>query len=235
MPVFGRLSRLRKSALGRDRGRYRGRQVIEAVRRGKKKVLIKPRDRWHGEKGTMREVEAGLKYPVMRHVAALEAANSKSGKQTVVVEWGCAEGKAITRLAMKFPKVRCFGVSKDYFVAWPNKKFRNLSLILTTKERLHRYFKFNNNYIDFVYSWWGLRHLNQGRDLLNFLISVHPKLKRGAKIVFDVDKTQRYDGVAWDDVLEQIPGYSARLEENIDATGRSQKDATSNRLILTKK
>jgi len=111
---------------------------------------------------------------------ALHERIASGEKRPVVLDWGCGDGLAATRIAEEFQGARVVGFSNQFYEAWRNNE--KVSFIHALADDLPRYFA--DNSIDIVYSRLGLAHLNYSgqESQINSLLR---KLRPGGTIFVD--------------------------------------------------
>lgn len=202
MPVYGK---------GRVRGRVRlgeKRQIFRVHRTvaGEKTThTIKlPRSTgWGLECTPLQVVERVLGFRIRQHIRAL----TRKVKNPVIVDWGPAEGSAITDLAKDFPGARCYGFGDTIYEEWFDNE--HVKFIHAPAIDFKKYFK--DGSIDFMYSNSGLRfvapvgeHLKSlgvrspAKSKQEYILGLVPKLKIGGKLLTDYlsfSHFQRLSGV----------------------------------------
>jgi len=156
------------------------------------------------ENSSLRKVEKNLYFNISGFVKDL----IDNGKKPVVMDWGCAKGKAAAQLGKKFSETKVFGVSDVAYKSW--KRSKNVNFIHETKEDALRYFK--NGSIDLIYSHYGLSWI---KEIDPYLEKLLPKLKKGGKLVSDSignSEHRLFNGKRKINGLE----YNIKTEQNMD-------------------
>ncbi len=124
---------------------------------------------WPTESSTLRGVQKWLSI----NLIDLTSLRLKQSQAPVVVDWGCARGVAINKLAQKFPKVKAHGFSDVSYQEWLSDK--KAKYIFSKHNLFRRYFKKES--VDILFSKLGVYHL--GKRAPQYIEQILPVLKVG--------------------------------------------------------
>lgn len=196
------------------------------------RLLKKLKPLWHVENTDLTSVSQTMGFDIRKHVRDL----LRKVSNPVVVDWGPAEGRAITELAEEFPQARCHGFGDTAYEDWRGNEHVQFVHAPAEDFRMH----FEDNSIDFMFSHSGLKFVEREiseaqrkigqRQHVSFkeeyiVQSLVPKLKVGGKLLTDpVDLG----------IFQNLPGVKTESPQVFEFNGmriRVEKVATHYGLI----
>jgi len=181
MPVF------RKGRITPAQERLLEKKIVRA--KGKKRKFWK-REKWGAERTFFERLK--LLFPsIFRPFIGenfIDRRFRETGRQQVVLDWGCAKGRTIGELASELgDKVHAYGFSRDSYRQW--KDVDGVKFIHSTKEDLLRYLK--DGSVDLTFSFSAIENLfeielnSKSRKGISYIQKLVPKLAKGGRIVFE--------------------------------------------------